>query len=161
MRGGRAERGDVVRAVDARPVEDAHPARLQRVVGRPTRNRLPGEIAGPIGVRDTPGGVDRLVFDVVDASRRVEANGAHCDGVGLGELQVLPQAELEVRAIDGEVDGVLLREVSGGDLGLDLLDFGLHRPVLWALDRLPQRGGSASAWSVRPGAPATLLSDAG
>src|SRR5262245_40555787 len=40
VRGGRAERGDVVGAVDAGTVVDAHPARLQRVLGHATRDHL-------------------------------------------------------------------------------------------------------------------------
>src|SRR5437763_13865907 len=46
VRGGGAERGELVGAVDAGTVEDSDPAGLERV-GRPWRDHLAGEAAGP------------------------------------------------------------------------------------------------------------------
>src|SRR3954452_18143679 len=42
VRGGGPDRADGVRAVDPGPVEDAHPARLERVVRRPAGDDLAG-----------------------------------------------------------------------------------------------------------------------
>src|SRR5687767_7866461 len=74
--GGAAKRTGVVGPVDPGAVIDAHPARLERVVGRAAGNHLAGEVAGPVRVRDAPGRVDRLVLNRVLAGRGVEADGA-------------------------------------------------------------------------------------
>src|SRR3954451_7951588 len=51
VRGGRPDRADGVGAVDPGAVEDPHPAGLQRVVRRPARDHLAGEVARPVAVR--------------------------------------------------------------------------------------------------------------
>ena len=52
-----------------------------------------------------------LFLDVVQALRRFEPFLADRDGIGLVQLQVLPEPQREGRAVEGEVGGVL-----GGDL---------------------------------------------
>ena len=66
-------------AVDPGAFEDRHPARLDRVRG-PGRDNRPGEVAGPVGVRDVPGRVFFLGLDLVDAFRRFQPFGADGDG---------------------------------------------------------------------------------
>src|SRR4051812_6581044 len=101
---GRAQRSDVRRAVDAGAVEDAHPARLEWVLRNAPRNHLAGEVAGPGALRDMPGGIDRLVLDVVEARRGVEAHLADCDLVRLPQLEVLEVAQPELATVDREHD---------------------------------------------------------
>src|SRR3954453_1196865 len=101
-----ADRADVVGPVDAGPGEDAHPPRLERVVRRAARDDLTGERPGPRAVRHVPRRVDLLVLDRVTPGRGLEPGHADGDAVALAELQPLEQAQLEVRAVDGE-DGVV------------------------------------------------------
>ena len=62
-----------VGAVDAGAVVDAHPARLERVLGARPGSTLPAR-RPPSRSSARPGGVDRLVLDVVEPGRRLEAD---------------------------------------------------------------------------------------
>ena len=62
----------------------------------PGRDRLAGEVPGPGGFRHVPGRVFFLFLDLVEAFRRFQPFLADRDGVGLGQLQVLPEAQGEV-----------------------------------------------------------------
>ncbi len=115
MGGRAAERVGLVGAVDAGAVEDAHPARLQRVV-RSGRDRRAGQVARPGAVGDVPGGVHRLVLDVVEAGRGVEADRADRDRVGLDQLELLVEAKLECVAVGDQHHGVLVGELRLGHL---------------------------------------------
>src|SRR5206468_3460977 len=90
--------------------------RLEWVVG-PGRDRLAGQLTGPVRVRHVPGRVDLLVLDVVQAGRRFEALLADGDRVCPGQLEVLEQAQLEGGAVDDDVARVLRAEVVLGDVG--------------------------------------------
>src|SRR4051794_24362786 len=89
MRGARADRPILGRAVDADAVGDTHPARLERVVRAAAGDRLTGERACPRAVGHVPGGVHLLVLDAVEAGRRLEAGHADGDAVALPDAQVL------------------------------------------------------------------------
>src|SRR3954468_1236005 len=62
VRGRRPDRADRVRPVDPGAGEDAHPARLERVVRGSTGDDLPGQRPGPRAVRHVPGRVHGLVL---------------------------------------------------------------------------------------------------
>jgi len=109
VRSGVAQRVGLVGAVDARSVEDAHPARLERVV-RPRRHDLAGQVAGPGAVRDRPGRVLRLVLDVVEPGRGVEAHRADRDRVRLDERQLLVQGDGKIN-IDMQSTVMTLKRV--------------------------------------------------
>ena len=66
-----------------------------------------------------PGRVFFLFLDRVEAFGRFQPFLADRDGVGLGQLQVLPEAQREGRAVEGQVGRVL-----GGDLALGHLRLG-------------------------------------
>src|SRR3954453_4092821 len=91
---------DRVRAVDAGAVEDAHPARLERVVRRSAGDHLARERTRPRAVRHVPGRIHGLVLDVVEPGRRLEADLADRDRVRLGRLELLVERELERAAVD-------------------------------------------------------------
>src|SRR4051812_22826744 len=115
MRGRRANRADRVRAVDAGAVEDAQPARLERVVRRAAGDDLARERARPRAVRHAPCRVHGLVLDVVEPGRRLEADLADGDRVGLGRLELLVQRELERAAVDDDRRPEPLLEVGFSD----------------------------------------------
>ena len=135
--------------MDSGAVEEAHPASLERVLGT-GRNHLAREAPGPRRVGHVPRGIDLLVVDRVDPGRRLEALLAHGDRVRVGELQVRPQPELEVAAVDCEVGGVLLGQLVGGDLRLHSLHRRLNGPVVRALDRAPKLAGQLVAHERHP-----------
>ena len=72
-----------VGAVDAGAVVDAHPARLERVLGPPPGMTLPASLPAQSEFGHVPGRVDRLVLDRVEAGGRLEAGLADGDAVGL------------------------------------------------------------------------------
>ena len=121
VRRGRAERGELIRAMDAGAVEDPDPARLQRI-RRDGWNHLPCQAARPGRVGHMPGGVDLLVLGVVEAGRGLEALLADGDRVALLELQVVIEAQGEVRAVDVDVARIRLREILLADVRLGLVD---------------------------------------
>src|SRR3954447_13574287 len=123
--GRRAQGPDLRGAVDARAVEDAEPARLQRVVGGTAGDDLPGQAAGPRRVRHAPGRVHGLVLHVVEPGGRLEPDLPDRDRVGLDQLQLLVDAQLEVAPVDGDDRRVLAGQVVDPDLRLGLLHPGL------------------------------------
>ena len=86
--------------------------------GTPPGITLPARSPAQSLLRHVPGRVDRLVLHVVDAGRGLEADLAHRDLVGLGQLQVLEQAQREVGAVDGHDRRVLPGQVGRGHLRL-------------------------------------------
>src|SRR3984893_19428474 len=92
--------------MDAGAVEEAEPARLDRI-GRPRRDDAAGECARPRTVRNVPGRVERLVVDRVLPGGRLEACATHGDPVGLHELQALVKTEREGLAADEDVRAVM------------------------------------------------------
>ena len=103
--------------MDARAVVEAHPAGLERIL-RPGRDDLAREAAGPSVVRHVPGRVDLLVVDGVGPGRRLQPLHPDGDGVALCELQVLPQAQGELAAVDGDERRIARGEVGGRDARL-------------------------------------------
>src|SRR4051794_36646853 len=99
-----------VDAVDARAVEDAQPTGLERVARGATGDDLAALALGdPRGVRLGPGGIDRLVLDVVEPGRGLQADHPDGNRIRLGEPELLVQLELEVAAVDDQRRRVLLR----------------------------------------------------
>src|SRR3954454_18517171 len=132
-----ADRADVVGPVDAGAGEDAHPARLERVVRRAARDHLTGQRSRPRAVRDVPGGVHRLVLDVVEPRRRLETDLADRDRVGLDRLQVLVERQPERAAVDDDGGLEALLDLLRRDLRLQLARARDERPVGGARDDRP------------------------
>ena len=110
------------------------PARLERVVGRAAGDHLAGQVAGPVAVRHVPGRVLRLVLHVVEAGRRLEADLADRDLVGLREPQVLEVAQPEARrGRRSRRTGYFCAELGGRDLRL-------ARPCTWPRTRARRAG---------------------
>src|SRR6185312_16099392 len=109
---GAAERGGLFGAVDPGAFVDPHPARLDRVRGA-RRDGLPGEIPRPVGFRHVPDRVFFLRLDFVEPFGGFEAFLADRDGVGLGQLQVPPEAQGEGAAVEGQVGRVALGDLGG------------------------------------------------
>src|SRR3954454_20591171 len=119
VRGRGADGPRRVGAVDAGTVEDAHPARLERVVRRSAGDDLARERPRPGAVRDAPGGVHGLVLDVVQTGGGLEADLADRDRVGPRGLQSLVERQLERVAVDDNSRAVLPLHVGVRDLRLD------------------------------------------
>ena len=111
------------------PSKMPEPARLQRVLGRAARDDRAGQVARPVAVRHVPGRVHRLVLDVVEPGRGVEAHGAHGDRVLLLELQVLVEPELEVVAVGHQQDRVLRRQLAWVTFGFRIRTGAFTRPL--------------------------------
>ena len=94
--------------------------------GTPPGTTVPARSPAQARVRDAPGGIDRLVLDVVEPGGRLEADLADGDPIGLDRLELLVERELEARAVDDHDRRVLLGQLRGRDLGLDDLDFRAH-----------------------------------
>src|SRR5581483_5348042 len=109
VRRGGSDRGDLVRAVDAGAVEEAHPAGLDRVVGA-GRDDAAGEVAGPGAERHVPRRIYLLVVDRVLARGCLEARAPDGDPVRLHEPEALVEAERERLAADEDVGAVVPRQ---------------------------------------------------
>src|SRR3954471_7213659 len=132
-----ADRADVVGPVDAGSGEDPHPARLERVVRRAARDHLAGQRPRPRAVRHVPGGVHRLVLDVVEPRGRLEADLAYRDRVGLDRLEVLVERQPERAAVDDDRGPEALLDLLRRDLRPQLARARDERPVGGARDDRP------------------------
>src|SRR5207253_1144209 len=117
VRGSRADRRVRVGAMDAGPAVEAHPARLDRVVG-PGRDDLAGQVARPVGVGHVPGRVDLLLLDRVQAGGRLETLAPDGDRVAAGRLEALVERQAERGAVDDDHRAIAIGELAGGDLRL-------------------------------------------
>src|SRR5215210_439526 len=147
VRRRRADRVDRIGAVDPGAVEDAHPARLERVLRRAAGHDRPGQLAGPVAVRHVPGRVHGLVLDVVQARRRLEADLPDRDAVRLGGLELRVERQLERVAVHDDDRAVALVEVARADLRLELAGARDERAVGGRRDQRPadvavQQGGA-------------------
>ena len=102
---------------------------LSGLFGAPPGMTWPARLPVHARVRHAPGRVHGLVLDVVEPGGRLEPLLADGDVVGLGQLEVLPQVQLEAAALDREDHRVLLGELVGRDLRLDVLRPGSERPL--------------------------------
>src|SRR3954468_7073137 len=129
VRRGGPDRAARVGAVDAGAVEDAHPARLERVVRCAAGDHLARQRPGPRAVRHAPGRVHGLVLDVVEPRRGLEPDLANGDRVGLRRLELLVERQLERVAVDDDRRAEPLLEVGVRHLRPQLAGPGDERPV--------------------------------
>src|SRR5919197_2821150 len=110
-----AERADVIGAVDALAVVEAHPTRLQRVIGRARRDGAARERARPRLLWDVPRRIDDLALDLVAAGARLESDPADRDGIGLAQPQVVIEAQLLARSVDADDPPIAMGELAQRD----------------------------------------------
>jgi hypothetical protein len=103
--------------MDALPVVEAHPARLERVLRIAGRDGPAGEIPRPCAVGHVPWRVDDLLLDLVAAGGRLEAGPAYRDLVAVHEAQMLVQAQFLGAAVDRDDRRVALGEVGERAVG--------------------------------------------
>src|SRR5512133_2181912 len=114
--------------MDPSTVEDAHPARFERVRWS-WRNHLPRKRAGPGAVRDVPGRVDLLVLDGIYAHGRLEPDLPDRNRVAPREAEVAVDAQREVAAVDRDIRRVLVVQRRDRDLRVDDAGRNVERPL--------------------------------